>query len=78
MKTIQGGYVYIMSNVHRTVFYVGFTIDIKRRTLEHKNGTKGSFTYKYNCTELLYFHSYFDRDEALFIEKKIKRWKREW
>ena|SRR5688572_13886123 len=77
MKTIQGGYVYIISNKYRTVFYVGFAIDIKKRTWEHKTSKKG-FTYKYNCNQLLYYQSYHDMDEALGVETKMKRWRNQW
>jgi putative endonuclease len=75
---MQGGIVYILSNIHRTVFYVGFTTHLKRRIREHKMKQFKGFTAKYNCTELLYYVSYFDADEAMAMEKRIKRWKREW
>jgi len=64
--------------VHRTVFYTGTTTDIKRRIWEHKSRLRKGFTYKYNCLDLLYFETYFDLDEAMTVEKRIKRWKREW
>ncbi len=77
-KSMQGGIVYILSNANKTVFYIGFTTDIKRRIWEHKNKIYKGFTYKYNCTHLLYYATYFDMDEAMAWEKRMKRWKREW
>lgn len=39
--------VYIMSNAHHTVFYVGVTSDLEGRVWQHKHGEGGVFTSKY-------------------------------
>jgi len=75
---MQGGYLYILSNKNRTVLYIGTTTDIRIRILEHKTGARKGFTYKYNCYDLMYFTEYFDLDEAMAVEKRMKRWRREW
>jgi putative endonuclease len=75
---MKGGIVYILCNPHKTVFYIGVTNNIKKRMWEHKTKINDGFTKKYNCTELMYFESYFDIGEAIMVEKRLKRWRREW
>lgn len=72
------GYVYIVSNKYKTVFYTGVTNDIERRTGEHKAGVGSMFTSKFKCNVLLYFEQYMTMGEAIDREKLLKRWKREW
>ncbi|MGK7390168.1 MAG: GIY-YIG nuclease family protein [Candidatus Cyclobacteriaceae bacterium M2_1C_046] len=71
-------YVYIVTNLRHTVFYTGFTDDVERRTYEHKNQLRESFTKKYNCSKLIYFEEFTDSEEALHREKQIKRYRRQW
>ena len=70
--------VYIITNPRHTVLYTGFTDDVERRTYEHKNQLRDSFTKKYNCCKLIYFEEFNNADEALHREHQIKRYKREW
>ena len=43
------GYIYIMTNKHKTVLYIGVTHHLVRRIYEHKNHLiKGSMTF---CVE---------------------------
>ena len=74
----RGGYVYIMSNKHRTVFYIGVTSNLFKRVHEHKILKGSLFTIKYNCTDLLYFESYTLIEEAIAREKAMKKWSRQW
>lgn len=71
-------YVYLLSNNHHTVFYVGFTDNLERRVFEHKNSLLEGFTKKYNVHKLLYFEELQSAEEALHREKQVKRYKREW
>ncbi len=71
-------YVYIMTNIPRTVFYVGITTDLNRRVWEHKEGNGSTFTSKYNLTILLYAEEHQTIEVAIKREKLVKRWKREW
>ncbi|WP_340155593.1 GIY-YIG nuclease family protein [uncultured Winogradskyella sp.] len=41
-------YCYILSNKNRTVLYVGYTDNLKRRVLQHKQVSGALFTKKYN------------------------------
>ena len=69
-------YVYIVSNYQRTTFYIGFTNDIVRRIIEHKNGLGSAFTKKYKLTDLIYFEEYQYADQAISREKELKGWVR--
>ena len=72
------GYVYIMSNIKRTVFYTGVTSDLKERVEQHKAGVGSVFTSKYKLYYLVYFERIFDIEEAIKREKQLKRWHRDW
>jgi putative endonuclease len=75
---VKIGYVYIMSNVKRNVFYIGVTNDLERRVAEHKAGIGSLFTKKYNLNYLVYFERIFDIEQAIKREKQLKRWHRDW
>jgi putative endonuclease len=72
-------FVYILTNIARTVLYVGVTNNLKRRLSEHKKESvtaRKSFAGRYNCIYLVYFehHGYFLN--AIDREKQIKGWLR--
>ena len=70
--------VYILSNSHRTVLYVGVTSDLEKRVKEHKAGEGSAFASKYNLTFLLYYEEYEAMQQAIAREKVLKAWKRDW
>ncbi|WP_040495888.1 GIY-YIG nuclease family protein [Fulvivirga imtechensis] len=74
----KGGYVYIVSNKHRTVLYIGVTSNLSARAHEHKHGEGSDYTQKYNCTDLIYYESFPTIEEAIAREKQLKNWKRKW
>lgn len=75
MKTF---YVYILTNFKKTVLYIGVTNDLERRLWEHQtHQNKGSFTDRYNVTNLIYFEEYLNADTAIAREKELKDWSRE-
>ena len=69
-------YVYILSNLHHTVFYIGVTNDLMRRVYEHKNKLIKGFSQRYNIDKLLYYEVYENVELAIRREKQIKRWAR--
>ena len=71
-------YVYILCNRKNGLLYIGFTYDIRKRTIEHKEGKYDSFTKKYRIDKLVYFEEFFDKKEAVIREQRLKKWKREW
>ncbi len=72
---MQEYYVYIMSNVSRTL-YVGVTNDLQRRLYQHQQKLSPGFTRKYNITLLVYFEATPDVLAAIAREKQIKGWLR--
>ena len=70
-------YIYILTNYSRTVLYIGFTNNIIRRTIEHKNNLGCKFTKKYKLKYLVYFEQCEDVYSMMKREKEIKKWKRE-
>jgi len=71
-------YVYILSNKNRTVLYIGFTIDLKRRILEHENKRGAKFTKRYSVFDLIYFEEFNSKYEARLREHQLKNWHKEW
>jgi putative endonuclease len=65
-------FVYILSNKNRTVLYIGFTIDLKRRILEHKNKRGAKFTKRYSIFDLIYFEEFNSKYEARLREHQLK------
>jgi len=78
MKTGKGGYVYIMTNTYRTVFYIGVTSNLALRSFQHKNLEGSKFTTRYQCTDLVYYEFHDFIEEAILREKQMKKWNREW
>ena len=70
-------FVYIMTNKHKTVLYVGVTNDLERRVHEHESGLYKGFTKRYNCHYLVYYEHYTQIEYAIDREKEIKKWRRE-
>ncbi len=67
------GFVYIMTNKHKNVLYVGVTSTIRSRIKEHKeHHYKGSFTDKYNCETLVYYEVIDGITNAIKREKQLK------
>jgi putative endonuclease len=74
----KAGTVYIMSSPNRTTVYVGVTSDLLQRVWQHR--TKyypNSFTAKYNCVMLVYYHSFSRMIDAIVEEKRLKGGSRE-
>ena len=67
-----------MSNLKRTVLYIGVTSELVSRVIQHKNGTYGGFTKKYHCKDLIYHEEFSSIEEAIVREKQLKNWHREW
>ena len=70
--------IYILCNKPKGTLYVGFTNNLQRRMLEHKNGVVESFTKRYGLAQLVYVESYKYVNDALHREKQLKGWQRQW
>ena len=65
-------FVYILANTWNTVLYVGVTVNLQQRILEHRSNTVPGFTNKYRVHKLVYFEKFNDIYEAISREKQIK------
>ncbi|WP_281846938.1 GIY-YIG nuclease family protein [Olleya namhaensis] len=71
MKTY---YVYILQ-CSDNLTYTGVTNNISRRFEEHQRGiNKNCFTYKRRPSKLIFNQEFNDIEQAIFFEKKIKKW----
>nr|WP_297309939.1 GIY-YIG nuclease family protein [uncultured Flavobacterium sp.] len=71
-------YVYILTNKYRTTFYIGVTNDLIKRNSQHNDGVGSEFTSKYQITDLVYYETFNEVEQAIAREKQLKNWKREW
>jgi putative endonuclease len=77
MKPGDTASVYILTNRHHTVLYIGVTTNLRERIAEHRNRVNPSaFTAKYNCTKLVYVEHCSDINDAIRREKQLKGWVR--
>ena len=74
----MSAYIYILTNKKNGTIYTGVTNDIIRRVFEHKQGFVDGFSKKYDLKRLVYFDSFESIYDAITMEKRIKRWRREW
>jgi len=74
----MSAYIYILANKKNGTIYTGVTNDIVRRVFEHKQGFVDGFSKKYDLKTLVYFDSFESIYDAITMEKRIKRWRREW
>ena len=68
--------VYIISNKYHTTLYIGVTSDIMQRMAQHKSGSLGGFSARYNLTQLLHIEEFTNMDAAIAREKQLKSWSR--
>lgn len=54
------------------MLYTGVTSNILQRASQHKNKIISNFPSKYNCTNLVYYETYDDMENAIAREKQIK------
>ena len=70
--------IYIISNLHNTVLYIGVTSNLVQRIYQHKEKLVEGFSKQYNLSKLVYFELYDDMEMAILREKELKRWQRKW
>lgn len=76
MSAAEVFFVYILTNAHHNVFYIGVTNDLARRIFEHKNKLLKGFSFKYNADKLVYYEMFGSIELAILQEKRMKRWTR--
>jgi putative endonuclease len=71
-------YIYILTNLKNTVFYIGVTNNLEKRTHQHKNKQLDGFSKKYNLDKLVYYEVVENSYSAIRREKQLKNWHRDW
>jgi len=67
-------YVYIVECSDK-LLYTGITNNISRRIMEHNSGlNKTCFTYKRKPVNLIFSQEFNEVNQAIYFEKKIKKW----
>jgi len=69
-------FVYLLTNKHKTVLYIGVTSDLKDRLLKHLSREIKGFTSRYNCYYLVYYEGFDYISDAIKREKQLKVWTR--
>ena len=57
-------------------FYVGHTDDLELRLAQHQDGTFAGYTEKRKPVVLVWSDMFMTRDDAFWIERKLKGWSR--
>ncbi len=71
---MQSSYVYILKCSDNT-YYTGVTNDIFRRFNEHQDGVNiKCYTYFRRPLELVFYTQFMDIQQAIWFEKKLKKW----
>jgi putative endonuclease len=71
-------YVYMLASKRNGTLYVGVTSDLVKRVWQHRNGSTGGFSGKYDIKMLVYYEMLAGAEEAITREKQIKKWRRAW
>ncbi|MBX2901856.1 MAG: GIY-YIG nuclease family protein [Cyclobacteriaceae bacterium] len=77
---LPAAYVYILTNKHHTVLYVGMTTDLRTRLWEHQQKINpGSFSTRYNVNLPIYYQGFDSvetaREKELYVKGKTRKWK---
>ena len=64
--------VYVLYSESYNKIYIGQTIDLSRRLVEHNNGTFAGYTKKFIPWKIIYTEVYGTRSEAFAREKQLK------
>lgn len=71
-------WVYILASDIGGTLYIGVTNNLIRRIYEHRNDVIPGFTKKYGVHRLVYYEQFFDIENAIRREKRLKKWNRAW
>jgi putative endonuclease len=67
-----------MASGPKGTLYVGVTSKLPERIAEHKTGNRHGFTARYGVKRLVFVEEFQDINDALVMEKRVKRWRRQW
>lgn len=64
-------YIYVLKSKKDGKLYIGYTVDLRRRLLEHNAKTSTATAYR-TPLELIYYEAYLSSKDAKNREKKLK------
>ena len=70
--------VYLLATHHHGTLYIGVTSNLLGRLQKHREGLMEGFTKDYGVKRLVWFEPYERMDGAIVMEKRLKRYRREW
>ncbi|WP_313330127.1 GIY-YIG nuclease family protein [Sphingobium yanoikuyae] len=70
--------VYILASGRHGTLYVGVTGHLIERIHQHRSGVIDGFSKQYGVNRLVWFEHQPDFPTAIALEKKLKKWRREW
>jgi putative endonuclease len=70
--------VYILATGKRGTLYIGVTSNLIARTWQHREHVVEGFTKRYDVTKLVWYELHGTMEAAIFREKQLKKWNREW
>ena len=65
-------FVYILTNISRSVLYTGVTRDLRTRVFQHRVGVNSGFAHRYRATRLVWYEVHESPTSAIRREKQIK------
>jgi putative endonuclease len=71
-------WIYILCSKPNGTLYKGITNNLLRRIYDHKAGLIDGFTKKYNVNKLVYAQEFYNIEDAIACEKRLKKWQRQW
>lgn len=71
-------YVYILASKRNGVLFIGITHDLYKQVFHHKQEIIPGFAQKYHVNRLVYFENFDNFEEAIYREKCLKDWRRQW
>ena len=69
---------YIMASARNGTLYIGATSNLIQRIAQHRSGSFGGFTAKYELNHLVWFEQHATMEHAITREKQLKKWNRAW
>ncbi|MCB0478793.1 MAG: GIY-YIG nuclease family protein [Crocinitomicaceae bacterium] len=72
---MKSAYMYILECSDDS-FYVGSTIDLSLRIIEHNSGIGANYTKKRIPVKLIYNEEFDSIEEAFLREKQVQKWSR--
>jgi len=65
-------FLYILTNVTRSVLYTGVTRDLRTRMFQHRMGIMSGFAHRYRASRLVWYEVHESPTSAILREKQIK------